>query len=212
MLLVAQSQNGARTNLAENDSVSQKDGKSTSFHKEHGQQLSSRTIYPELLEANKIIAEKDGVIESLTKENEELLKQHNLSSHGKSINIQQQTQLELESELSKKDALIKELKLRIDRLEEQLQTNDDRNEKGTFPSTSNDQHDNPTIEFDLSLPFEEVRNHMEYIFKKNKGLGKVSFHGRLDLKTRKVIAASVGSMTEDDKDEDPASSNKDDKV
>jgi hypothetical protein len=200
LLLVAQSQNGARTNLAENDSVSQKDGKSTSFHKEHGQQLSSRTIYPELLEANKIIAEKDGVIESLTKENEELLKQHNLSSHGKSINIQQQTQLELESELSKKDTIIKELKIQIDGLiEQQLEAikSNNSNEKSVSPSL-NDQHGNSIIDFEMSLPFEEVRIHMESMFKKNKDLGKVSFHGRLNLKTGKVVAASIGNITEED--------------
>jgi hypothetical protein len=36
---------------------------------------SSRTIYPELIEATKIIAEKDGKIQRLTKEKEELVKQ-----------------------------------------------------------------------------------------------------------------------------------------
>ena len=68
----------------------------------------------------------------------------------------------------------------------------------------------------MSLPFEEVRIHMESIFKKNKGLGKVSFHGRLNLKTGKVVAASIGSMIEEeeeDKDEeDLTGSDKDDKV
>ena len=50
----------------------------------------------------------------------------------------------------------------------------------------------------MSLPFEEVRIHMQSIFKKNKGLGKVSFHGRLNLKTGKVISSSIESLTEDD--------------
>jgi hypothetical protein len=62
------------------------------------------------------------------------------------------------------------------------------------------------------LPFGDVQNHMESIFRKNKGLGKVSLHGRLNLKTLKVVAVSIGNMTEEDKDEDFASSNKDDKV
>jgi hypothetical protein len=52
----------------------------------------------------------------------------------------------------------------------------------------------------MSLPFEEVRIHMESIFKKNKGLGKVSFHGRLNLKTGKVAAASIGNVTEENED------------
>ena len=58
------------------------------------------------------------------------------------------------------------------------------------------------IDFELSLPFEDVQNHMNSIYSENKGLGKVlSFHGQLNLKTRKVVAVSIGSMTEEDKDE-----------
>jgi hypothetical protein len=68
------------------------------------------------------------------------------------------------------------------------------------------------IDFELSLPFEDVQNHMNSIYNENKGLGKVSFHGRLNLKTRKVVAVSIGSVTEEDKDEDFVSSNKDRKV
>jgi hypothetical protein len=163
LLLVAHSQNDARTNLAENDSVSQNEEETTtSFHNEVEQELSSRTIFPELLEANKIIADKDSTIERLTKENEELLKQHNPTSQGQSIAIQQD--LKSRSDLAKKDALIAELKLQIDRLEEQkleaTKGNNNRNEKIAFPSTSNDQYENATIDFELSFPFEEVRNHM----------------------------------------------------
>jgi hypothetical protein len=51
MLLVA-SQNGARTNLAEDDSARQKEEETTSFNKELDQQLSSRTISPELSRQN----------------------------------------------------------------------------------------------------------------------------------------------------------------
>jgi hypothetical protein len=189
LLLVAQSDNGARTNLAEDVSVIQKEEESRSFHKELDQKLSSRTISPDLLEANKIIADKDSIIERLTKENEELVKQHNpTSSHGKSVDIHhQQQQLELESQLSKKDALIKELNLRINHLE----ANDERTES-KFPFTSNDQDDNPTVDFELSFPFEEVQNHMNSIYNEAKGLVNIiSFHGRLNLKTRKVVAVSI---------------------
>ena len=48
----------------------------TSVHKKLDQQLSSRTISSELPEADKIIADKDNVIERLRKENEDLLKEH----------------------------------------------------------------------------------------------------------------------------------------
>jgi hypothetical protein len=208
LLLVAQNENGARTDLAEIDSVNQKEEESRSFHNDLDQGLSCRTIFPELLEANRIIAERDSIIERLRKENEELLKQHNPTSHGKSIDIHQQQdqQLELESEVFKKDTLIKELNLRINHLE----ANDERTES-KFPFTSNDQDDNPTVDFELSLPFEDVQNHIKSIYNQNKGLlNIISFHGRLNLKTRKVIAVSIGSMTEEDKDE--GFSNEDDKV
>ena len=67
-LLVAQDENGrdcARTDLAENASISEKEQESKSFHNELNQQLSSRTLSPELLEANKIIADRDKEIEEL---------------------------------------------------------------------------------------------------------------------------------------------------
>jgi hypothetical protein len=200
LLLVAQSENGARINLAEDDSVSQKEEEpGTSFHKELDQQLSTRTISAELLEASKIIADKDSIIERLRKEKEDLLKQHNPAiPQAQSTAIQQQRQLE--SELSKRDALIKELKVQIECLEKQLETikTNDRNEKSAFPSRSTGQHESSITDFELSLPFEDVRSYMMSVFNKNKGLGKVSFHGRLNLKTGRVIAASVGSITEED--------------
>jgi hypothetical protein len=65
MLVVAHTKNGARINLAENDSDSQKEQESDTFHSEVDRKLSSRTISPELLEANKIIAERDQKIEEL---------------------------------------------------------------------------------------------------------------------------------------------------
>jgi hypothetical protein len=148
---------------------------------------------------------RDSIIERLRKENEDLLKQDNLASQGHSIDIQQQqTQLEL----TKKDALIKELKLRID----QQEANDNRTES-KFPSTSNDQHENPTIDFEISFPFEDLQNHMSSIYNENKGLVNIiSFHGRLNLKTRKVVAVSIGNILKEDKDEDFANSSKDSKV
>jgi hypothetical protein len=202
LLLVAQSENDARMNLAENDIFGLNEQESMSFNRELDQQLSTRTLSPELLEANKIIADKDNMIERLRNENEELLKQHNPTSHqGQSIAVQQQQQLE--SELSKKDTIIKELKIQIDGLiEQQIEAikGNNSNENRACSSRNNDQYGNSIIDFEMSLPFEEVRIHMESIFKKNKGLGKVSFHWRLNLKTGKVVAASIGSMTEGDED------------
>jgi hypothetical protein len=118
LLLVAQTENGARTTMTKNDSINQKEEESNRFHKELDQELSGRTISPELLEANGITADKDRLIEGLSKENEELSKQHNrTSNHGKSVDINQQyQQIELEPQLSKKDALIKELNLRNNHL------------------------------------------------------------------------------------------------
>jgi hypothetical protein len=55
----------ARLDLAEDHSISQKEEESRSFHNGLDQQLSSRTISPELLEANRIIADKDRNIEEL---------------------------------------------------------------------------------------------------------------------------------------------------
>lgn len=60
-------QDSARTNLAKDVSVSQNEEKSRSFHKELDQQLSSRTISPELLEARRIIEDKDRKIEELNR-------------------------------------------------------------------------------------------------------------------------------------------------
>jgi hypothetical protein len=65
MLVVVNTKNSARINLAENDSDSQKEQESDTFFNEIYHKLSSRTISPELLEANKIIKDKDQRIEEL---------------------------------------------------------------------------------------------------------------------------------------------------
>ena len=64
-LVVAHTKNGARINLAETDPDSQKEQESDTFLDELDHKLSSRTISPELLEANKIIADRDRRIEEL---------------------------------------------------------------------------------------------------------------------------------------------------
>ena len=65
MLVAANTRGSIGTNLTENDSDSQKEQESDTFRSELDQTLSSRTISPELLEANKIIKEKDQRIEEL---------------------------------------------------------------------------------------------------------------------------------------------------
>ena len=51
-----------------------------------------------------------------------------------------------------------------------------------------------TVEFEFSLPFEEVRSYMEHVYQLNKGFGKVCFHGLLNVRTGKVISASPGRL------------------
>jgi hypothetical protein len=65
MLVVAPTKNVARINLAENGSDSQKEQESDVFLSQLEHKLSSRTISAELLEANKIIKDKDRRIEEL---------------------------------------------------------------------------------------------------------------------------------------------------
>lgn len=51
------------------------------------------------------------------------------------------------------------------------------------------------LDFEFSIPFEDLRLHMEQIFKKDKGLGMVSFRGIMNFRTGKVIHVSFGSNT-----------------
>jgi hypothetical protein len=76
-------EDSARSILAENDSVFKKEEESrTSFLEEVDQQLSGRTLSPELLEANNIIADKDRQIEDLKKDREEMLKEYPVTSNS----------------------------------------------------------------------------------------------------------------------------------
>lgn len=72
MLVVAHTKNGARINLAENDSDNQKEQESNTFHNELDHKLSSRTISPELCEARKIIEAKDRRIGELEMQQDNL--------------------------------------------------------------------------------------------------------------------------------------------
>ena len=80
MLLIANSTNGARINLAENDCISQNEQESTTFRSEMNQKLLTRTLSPELIEAHKINEEKERKIEELEEENRLLTRQHECTS------------------------------------------------------------------------------------------------------------------------------------
>jgi hypothetical protein len=73
-------EDSARLVLAENASIAQKEEESRTFHEEFDQGLSDRTLSPELLEANKIIADRDGEIDKLKKDREEMLKEYPVTS------------------------------------------------------------------------------------------------------------------------------------
>jgi hypothetical protein len=45
------------------------------------------------------------------------------------------------------------------------------------------------------FPFEEVRRYMELIFRENKGVGRLYFHGRLDVQTGKVTSVITGTAS-----------------
>lgn len=78
----------ARANLAEDDSISQREEEArTSFHNDLDQQLSSRTVSPELLEASKIIAYKDRKIEELNRLLNESRRQSSSSSSSSSTTL-----------------------------------------------------------------------------------------------------------------------------
>jgi hypothetical protein len=75
-------EDSARLVLAENASIAQKEEESRTFLEELGQQLSDRKLSPELLEANKIIADKDKEIEELKKDRDEMLKEYPVTSNS----------------------------------------------------------------------------------------------------------------------------------
>jgi hypothetical protein len=75
-------EDSARLVLAENASIAQKEEESRTFLEEVDQQLSARTLSPELLEANKIISDRDKEIEDLKKDRQEMLKEYPVTSNS----------------------------------------------------------------------------------------------------------------------------------
>jgi hypothetical protein len=72
----------SRLVLAENVSIAQKEQESRTFLEEVDQQLSARTLSPELLEANKIISDRDKEIEELKRDRDEMLKEYPVTSNS----------------------------------------------------------------------------------------------------------------------------------
>jgi hypothetical protein len=62
-----------------------------------------------------------------------------------------------------------------------------------YDSTSRVHNKDDIVDFEFSLPVEDVRRYLASIYDQNKGVGHVCFHGSLDIRTRKVTYAATGS-------------------
>jgi hypothetical protein len=67
-----------------------------------------------------------------------------------------------------------------------------------YTSTSRVHNKDDIVDFEFSLPVEDVRRYMASIYDQNKGIGHVCFHGSLDIRTGKVTRAATGSAITDD--------------
>jgi hypothetical protein len=67
-----------------------------------------------------------------------------------------------------------------------------------YTSTSRVHNKDDLVDFEFSLPVEDVRRYMASIYDQNKGIGHVCFHGSLDIRTGKVTRAATGSAITDD--------------
>jgi hypothetical protein len=73
----------------------------------------------------------------------------------------------------------------------QFQVNENHN--SSLPPGESEEEAPFTVDFEFCLPFEEVRRYMESIFRENRCLDKVYFHGTLDIQTGKVIHVCTGT-------------------
>ena len=67
-----------------------------------------------------------------------------------------------------------------------------------YTSTSRVHNKDDIVDFEFSLPVEDVRRYTASIYDQNKGIGHVCFHGSLDIRTGKVTYAATGSAITDD--------------
>jgi hypothetical protein len=61
---------------------------------------------------------------------------------------------------------------------------------------SSDDKQKSIIDFEFSLPWDDVHQYMGLKFKKDGSFAKVWFNGRIDIQTGRVITASVGSISD----------------
>ena len=61
---------------------------------------------------------------------------------------------------------------------------------------SSDDKQKSIIDFEFSLPWDDVHQYMGLKFKEDGSFAKVWFNGRIDMQTGKVITASVGSISD----------------
>ena len=62
-----------------------------------------------------------------------------------------------------------------------------------IPVTSRVHNKDDIVDFEFSLPVEDVRRYTASIYDQNKGIGHVCFYGSLDIRTGKVTYAATGS-------------------
>jgi hypothetical protein len=105
MVVVASTKNGARINLVENNSVSQNEQESDAFHNDINQNLSARTLPPELVEVHKINAEKDRKIEELKYELKRITIEGGFKVHRAPIDYVISKATEIRENNKKKDYL-----------------------------------------------------------------------------------------------------------
>jgi hypothetical protein len=81
-------------------------------------------------------------------------------------------------------------------------------EKVTQLVQANKLHDDPIVDFEFLLSYEDVQNYVRSMLKAGRGNSKVWISGRLEKQTGRIIYAQMGTIADDDF----ASSNKDGKV
>ena len=67
-----------------------------------------------------------------------------------------------------------------------------------YTSTSRVHNKDDIVDFEFSLPVEDVRRYLASFYEQNKGIGHACFHGSLDVRTGKVTYAATGSAITDD--------------
>jgi hypothetical protein len=67
-----------------------------------------------------------------------------------------------------------------------------------YNSTSRVHNRDDIVDFEFSLPIEDVRRYTASIYDQKTAISHVCFHGSLDIRTGKVTYAATGSAITDD--------------